>query len=124
LISNLEYFNIVNYLKNKKEVFHKTDIDGSTKFYINNKIFAIVFNSHSVNQISLRFKPELSQKLRQQKYIIPSLDHMNSFHWSSIFLKAFDDEIIFELIDMSYELTIDKMTKKQKFLYDYNLEAA
>lgn len=124
MISDLEYLNIVNYLKNKQEVLHKTDKDGSIKFYVNDKIFAIVFKSHNVNQISLRFKPELAQKLRQQKYIIPTMEYMNSFHWSSIFIGAFDDDIICRLIDLSYDLTIDKMTKKQKFAYDYNLEAA
>lgn len=121
MISNLDCLNIVNYLKNKKEVLYKTESDGSIKFYVNNKIFAIVFESHSINQIALRFKPEFGQKLRQQKYIIPSLEHMNSFHWSSIFIRAFDDDVIFSLIDLSYELTIDKMTKKQKFEYEFNL---
>lgn len=124
MVSNLESVNIINYLKNKKEVFFKTDKDGSTKFYVNNKIFAILYESHSINQIALRFKPELSQKLRQQKYIIPSIEHMNSFHWSSVFIKAYDDKVIYKLIDLSYDLTLEKMTKRQKFEYEHNLSVA
>ena len=117
MISNLEYLSIVNYLRSKEEVIQKNDKDGSIKFYINNKIFAVIFKSHSVNQIALRFKPKLSEKLRKQKYIIPSFYYMDSFHWSSVFIGAFEDCLINDLIDLSYDLTIEKMTKKQKFEY-------
>lgn len=115
---------IFNYLKNKPLCRLERNIkDNSISFYINDKIFAILSNNYSIEQIVLRLSPEHSKILRKKyKYILPSYDYMNRYHWNSIFLKAFSDDVIFYLIDLSYDLTIEKMNRKQKFKYDFYLD--
>lgn len=126
MINTIENKTIFNYLKSKKmshyEYNEKTD---SVHFYVNYKIFAILSNSYSIEQLTLRLKPELADNLRKShKYIIPSFEFMNSYHWSTFFMKAIPNNSLIDLIDLSYELTIIKMTKKQKFKIELEVEYA
>ncbi len=123
MIKKISNQNVFNYLKDKKMCKYEwNDKTNATHFYINDKIFAILSNSHSIEQLTLRLDPTLSEILRKKhKYIIPSFEFMNSYHWSTFFLKAFPDESMQDLIDISYELTIEKMTKRQKFKIELNV---
>lgn len=124
----LKYFEtntVFNYLKNKQSSHYKIEKDGSIHFYVNDRIFAIISKTHSIEQLTLRLKPALSDVLRRNyKYIIPSYEFVNSYHWSTMFVKSIDNRLMFALIDTSYDLTVDKMTKRQKFKLDLELDYA
>lgn len=124
MIKNKKYNHIIfNYLKNKKMINYKYKNDNTIHFYVNDKTFAILSNDFSIEQITLKLLPEQSQILRNKyQYILPSYLYMNSFHWNTIFIKAFDESVILSLIDLSYNLRLEKMTKKQKFRYSCFLE--
>lgn len=67
-----------------------------------------------VDVINLKNIPELIGGLRKKEGILPAY-HMNKEHWISVLL---DDTVeikdIFELIDVSYELTKDSKVKNSK----------
>lgn len=123
MLKYVENKKVFNYLKNKPSSHFKVDKDGSIHFYVNDKIFAVISTTHSVEQLTLRLKPEVSEILRKNhKYFIPSYEFVNSYHWSTMFMKAVDDNLMFALIDSAYDLTVEKMTKRQKFKLELDLD--
>ncbi len=123
LLKYVENESVFNYLKNKPSSHYKIDNEGTIHFYVNDRIFAIISNTHSIEQLTLRLKPELSDTLRKNyKYIIPSYEFVNSFHWSTMFMKAVDNKMMMLLIDFAYDLTVEKMTKRQKFKLELELD--
>ena len=123
LINSKDSKNVFNYLKDKKMCSYEfNEKTKSLHFYVNDKIFAILSNSHSVDQLTLRLPPNLNQLLREKhKYVLPSYDFMNTYHWSTFYIISFPDIALFDLIDISYNLTIEKMTKKQKFKIEFEV---
>lgn len=123
LLKYVENESVFNYLKNKPSSHYKIGKEGSVHFYVNDRIFAIISLTHSIEQLTLRLKPELSNILRENhKYIMPSYEFVNSYHWSTMFMKAIDHQLIFALIDSAYDLTVEKMTKRQKFKLELDLD--
>ena len=72
----------------------------------NKKWFALIMIVNSEEYINVKTEPVYSDLLRNQyDYIIPAY-HMNKEHWNSIIIsKNVDKELVYELIDQSYELT-------------------
>lgn len=115
--------NIYNYLltKNKSHVvFDKNK--NAYLFYVEDKIFAIINNSFDINQLTLRVPPKLYEELQCYNFIIPSYEYMDSYNWKSFFFEKIDSSITKAMIDIAYDMAIEKMTKKQKFKYllDYS----
>ena len=98
-----------NYVYNSKKNIYT--------FYIDNKPFAIISNDFNIQQLIVRIPPKLYENLKEYDFIIPSFNHMNSFHWKSFFIDKIDADLLDFVISYSYDLTIDKMTKKEKFKY-------
>ena len=71
----------------------------------NKKWFALIMIVNSEEYINVKTEPVYSDLLRNQyDYIIPAY-HMNKEHWNSIIIsKNVDKELVYELIDQSYEL--------------------
>jgi predicted DNA-binding protein (MmcQ/YjbR family) len=68
----------------------------------------------SVEIINVKGEPELNAALRSQEGILPAY-HMNREHWLSIVLEStLAKDKIFDLLDMSYELTKKKTRKSSK----------
>ena len=78
------------------------------------KMFALLSLTEH-RRISLKNTPEKNIEIRAAHDYIVGAWHMNKKHWSMINLdEAHDQNLLIELIDDSYRLVVDKLTKKQK----------
>lgn len=83
-------------------------------FRLNNKIFALVsLKDGRSNSCNLKCDPEKAIELREQfSGVIPGF-HMSKKHWNTVsFNEDVSDQLIFELIDHSYELIFQSFSKK------------
>lgn len=73
----------------------------------NNKWFALIMNVKGEEYLNIKSDPEYSELLRKTyNYIIPAY-HMNKEHWNTIILgEQCDRELVEELLEQSYELTL------------------
>jgi len=87
--------------------FPKDNDSVTMKHKKNNKWFALIMNVNGKEYLNIKTDPEYSELLRKTyDYIIPAY-HMNKEHWNTIILgENCDKELIEELLDQSYELTI------------------
>lgn len=83
-----------------------------------NKIF-MMMNFETPFQISLKCDPELAIDLRERYTSIRPAFHMNNKHWNMIDVDgSVPPKEILEMIDHSYELVVNKFTKKEKTEYN------
>lgn len=70
------------------------------------KWFALVMKVQNEEYLNVKTEPEYSDLLRSTyDYIMPAY-HMNKEHWNTIVIsKAVEQDLVFELVDRSYELT-------------------
>jgi predicted DNA-binding protein (MmcQ/YjbR family) len=82
-------------------------------FKIGGKIFALMSLVNS--SANLKCNPERVEDLRESyHYILPGY-HMNKKHWNTVMLDQVDDhKLLKELIDHSYQLVFDSLTKTMK----------
>ena len=78
------------------------------------KMFALIPLEKQPLTISLKADPEKSAQLREQYCQIEGAYHMNKTHWNSVLCEGLKKELIFELIDDSYDLVVESLTKKIK----------
>ncbi|MEN9443591.1 MAG: hypothetical protein RIS47_481 [Bacteroidota bacterium] len=80
---------------------------------VGNKIFAILSldASHSIN---LKCEPERAVVLREENTYIEPGYHMNKRHWNTLKLDEAPYKQVCELIDHSYELVYNALSKKTK----------
>lgn len=82
------------------------------------KVF-MMMNFETPFQISLKCDPERAIELRERYYAVRPAYHMNNKHWNMIDV---DGSVplneILGLIDHSYELVVNKFTKKEKEIFD------
>lgn len=81
---------------------------------VGNKMFT-AFDVDHFESVNLKCKPDYATELRTNyDGIIPGY-HMNKKHWNTVLMDgSVPDKLIYELIDLSYELVIKGMTKKQR----------
>ena len=111
---NLKILN--QYLLNKKEATSGYPFDESTLvFKVINKMFALVSENETPLRLNLKCDPEEVQVLRgMHKSIIPGY-HMNKEHWSTVILDgSLPDELIFKMIDDSYDLVVKRFKKSDR----------
>ena len=104
-----------DYCLSKKGVTESFPFDNKTLvFKVMGKMFALT-NVELFELINLKCNPERAIELRENySWIIPGY-HMSKKHWNSILTEeATDDALIFELIDHSYSLIVESLTKKLK----------
>ncbi len=78
------------------------------------KIFALI-SLDEFSHVSLKNTPEKNEEIRERYNFVVGAWHMHKLHWSMINLNdVFDERLILELIDDSYGLVTQKLTKKQK----------
>ena len=80
------------------------------------KAFALTGLDNEVFRVNLKCDPEKAIELRDEYpgQIIPGW-HMNKKHWNTVFFEdGLPEKLLQELIDHSYHLVIDGLTKKQK----------
>lgn len=78
-----------------------------------NKIYALCSLERLPQAANLKCDPERAIELREKyEAIIPGY-HMNKQHWNTINLEGdVHDKLFIELIDHSYELMLNSLTKK------------
>ena len=108
-----------NYCITKKGVTEHFPFDDITLvFKVMNKIFALSgLNSWEQNnaKMNLKCNPEKAIELREAYDSIKPGWHMNKKHWNTVTLNNdVSDKFAFELIDHSYELIVEGLTKKQR----------
>jgi predicted DNA-binding protein (MmcQ/YjbR family) len=78
-----------------------------------NKIYALASLEKIPQNVNLKCDPERAIELREKyEAVIPGY-HMNKQHWNTVRLEGdVHDKLFIELIDHSYELIINSLTKK------------
>ncbi len=111
---NVEAFR--EYCLLKKGVTENFPFDEHTLvFKVMGKMFALCGLERTPTQVNLKCDPERSAILREEYdgAIIPGY-HMSKLHWNTVFTEEIPPKLLTELIDHSYELVVDKLTKKIK----------
>lgn len=73
-------------------------------------------NIRDFSSINLKCDPERAAELRERwPQIVPGY-HMNKKLWNTVYLEGLAPELIFELIDHSYDEVVRKLPKKEQLL--------
>lgn len=104
-----------DYCLSKKAATESMPFDESILvFKVGSKLFGLMDIDKS-NFINLKSDPEKAIQLREEfSDIVPGY-HMNKTHWNTVYLNgSLTDKLIKELIDDSYQLVYNKLTRKEK----------
>jgi len=84
-------------------------------FKVINKMYGLIGLDDEPKRINLKCDPREAEALRaMHDSIIPGY-HMNKEHWNTIILNgSLPDELIFRLIDESYNLVVLKLSKSDR----------
>ena len=106
-----------NYCLSKKGVTEDLPFGpDNLVFRVMGKMFSIVSLDDVPLRANLKCDPERAIQLREEYdgAILPGY-HMNKQHWNTLVLDSrLRPELVFELIDHSYKLVADSLTKKLK----------
>ena len=102
-----------DYCITKKGVTEAFPFDESTLvFKVMGKMFALT-GVDSFDYINLKCDPENAVELREQYNGVKPGYHMSKVHWNSVYLNSdVSDKIVYDLIDNSYQLVVNSLTKK------------
>lgn len=79
------------------------------------KLFAIISIEENPLHINLKATPEDCIVYRDLYTCVLPGYHMNKKHWNTIILDGcLSQEVLFEMIDESYDLIVSKLSKKQQ----------
>ena len=109
-----------NYCLAKKGVTESFPFDEVTLvFKVINKMFALTGLDEADLKVNLKCVPEYAESLREQYEAIQPGWHMNKKHWNTVdFSAGLDNKLLYELIDMSYELAVKGLKKSEKAALD------
>ena len=87
-------------------------------FKVLGKMFAIVPASDPL-QMSVKCDPDFAEVLRENYEAVTPGYHLNKRHWNTVQIDGtIPDDELEEMIDVSYNLVVAKMTKKDQFKLD------
>lgn len=104
------------YLLRKKGTTSGYPFDETTLvFKVMNKMYALIAEDENPLRINLKCDPDEAQILRgMHKSIMPGY-HMNKEHWNTIIIdRSLPDEMIYKMIDCSYDLVIKGLKKSDR----------
>lgn len=85
-------------------------------FKVVGKMFALA-DIDDFTGINLKCDPEKAIELREQFNAVQPGYHMNKKHWNTIVIDGtISDNLIHQLVDDSYSLVVEKLSKKEKKL--------
>ncbi|MEN4760301.1 MmcQ/YjbR family DNA-binding protein [Chryseobacterium sp. C39-AII1] len=106
---------ILDYCLSKKGVTESFPFDNETLVMkVGTKMFLLMALEKQPLSINVKTDPEWSAELREQYPQITGAFHMNKTHWNSVMADGLKRDLIFKLIDQSYELVFKSLTKKAK----------
>jgi predicted DNA-binding protein (MmcQ/YjbR family) len=83
-------------------------------FKVGGKVFCLT-DLEDKFSITVKNEPEKNVELREQYSIIKPAFHMNKSHWNMIDIDGtLSDNTIKDLIDESYDLVVQKLSKEEK----------
>ncbi|MCF6348046.1 MAG: MmcQ/YjbR family DNA-binding protein [Flavobacteriaceae bacterium] len=111
---NIEEFR--TYCLQKKGVTEEFPFDEQTLvFKVMGKMFALSGLERLPPQINLKCDPERAIELREQyDGLIYGGYHMNKKLWNTLEISSLPYQLLFELIDHSYDLVVAKLPKKMR----------
>lgn len=102
------------YCLAKNGVTESFPFDQTTLVFKVAKMFALA-DIESFSSINLKCDPEWAIELRETYSGIQPGYHMNKKHWNTVAVNAdVPEKLILELIDHSYDLVFNSLTKKQR----------
>jgi len=112
---NIEEFRL--YCLAKKGVTESFPFDEKTLvFKVMGKMFALTGLEHHPSRVNLKCDPERSVELRESYpgLVMPGY-HMSKLHWNTVMIEQnLPDDLVRELIDISYLLVVQGLTRKAK----------
>lgn len=106
---------ILDYCQLKKGVEETFPFNPETLVLkVGGKMFALIPLEKQPLSIALKTDPEWSAELREQYPQIEGAYHMNKTHWNSVVCEGLKKDLIFKLIDHSYDLIVQSLTKKKR----------
>ena len=106
---------ILDYCLAKKGVEETFPFDKETLVLkVGGKMFLLMALEKQPLSIAVKTDPEWSEELREKHPQITGAYHMNKTHWNSVLCEGLKRELIMKLIDSSYELIFESLTKKMK----------
>ncbi|WP_111957937.1 MmcQ/YjbR family DNA-binding protein [Chryseobacterium lathyri] len=106
---------ILDYCLAKKGVTETFPFDNETLVMkVGTKMFLLMGLERQPLSINVKTDPEWSAELREQHPQITGAFHMNKTHWNSVMVDGLKRDLIYKLIDQSYELVFNSLTKKAK----------
>jgi len=111
---------IEKYCLSKKgaEIDYKPEWE-ATRGQIHNKMFVLIGADKEKRPIvSLKCEPVMAEMYRKEyKDVIPGY-YLNKMHWNSIYIGGeVPDDVLREMIDISYTLILEALPKKIKEMY-------
>lgn len=77
-------------------------------------MFALT-NVEAFEGINLKCEPELAAQLREEYPAVKAGYHMNKKHWNTIVMDgSIGDKLIQQWIDLSYDLVVASLPKKER----------
>ena len=111
----MEISEIHQYCLSKKGVQETFPFDNETLVMkVGGKMFLLMSLDTQPVSISVKTDPEWSAELREQHPQITGAYHMNKTHWNSVVCEGLKQDLIQKLIDHSYDLILNSLTKKMK----------
>jgi predicted DNA-binding protein (MmcQ/YjbR family) len=106
---------ILDYCLAKKGVTESFPFDNETLVLkVGTKMFLLMALEKQPLSINVKTDPEWSAELREQHQQITGAFHMNKTHWNSVLTDGLKKDLIWQLIDQSYNLVFNSLTKKAK----------
>jgi len=106
---------ILDYCLTKKGVTETFPFDNETLVMkVGTKMFLLMPLEKQPLNINVKTDPEWSAELREQYPQITGAFHMNKTHWNSVMTDGLKKDLVFKMIDQSYDLVFNSLTKKAK----------
>ena len=85
-------------------------------FKVANKMFALTGLDETDLRVNLKCDPDYAAELRERYEEIKPGWHMNKKHWNTVYIEdgSLRDDFIRKLIDHSYDLIVQSLTKKAR----------
>ena len=106
---------IREYCLQKPGVSEAFPFDNETLvFKVGDKIFLLMSLERQPLMFNVKTDPEWSEELREKFEQIFGAFHMNKKHWNSVIPDGLSQKLVLQLIDHSYDLVFQSLTKKKK----------
>ena len=81
-------------------------------FKVGHKIFLLMSLERQPLMFNVKTNPDWSEELREKYEQIFGAYHMNKKHWNSVIPQGLPHHLVHQLIDHSYDLVFQSLTKK------------